>query len=254
MCGVANKDWVEARRYAEIALNAAKCMPANDMWAVATIAEAHLYLGNKDKAIEHYKRLPALTAESWKLTSSGQQAYNAAIALEERDLAEEIDALFSPGGGKIFISYSHKNRDWLELFRKQLAPYLQDTDARLAIWDDTKIDAGEVWLSQIQQELEHCRVAILLVSDDFLNSDFIMKRELPVLIQRASSGRIRLYWFLVTPCAWDATKLRELQSAYPSDSSIEELQPQAAQRRALYEIARKIAKEAHRPRVGMATE
>lgn len=247
------KNWDEARKHATTALEAVTKLQKEDIWSVATTAEAHLYLGDTEAAIALYKTLPSRTKDAWKLTSAGQQAYNLAVVMNDKDLAEEIDAIFSPGGGKIFISYSHRDQDWLERFRKQLAPYLQDASARLAIWDDTKIDAGDIWLGQIQQELEHCRVAILLVSDEFLNSEFIMKKELPVLLARARAASIRLYWFLLSACGWDATPLSDIQSAYPTVQALDELESEAKQKRALYEIARKIAKDAHRTR-GAAAE
>ena len=47
------------------------------------------------------------------------------------------------------------------------------------LWDDTRIETGDVWRTEIQEALDQTRVAILLVSADFMASNFIVGKELP---------------------------------------------------------------------------
>src|SRR4051812_14365600 len=81
----------------------------------------------------------------------------------------------------IFISYSHKDAQWLEKLKQFLRP-LQDKDM-IRVWDDTEIRTGAEWLAEIRKALEAARVAVFLVTQDFLNSPFINSEELPALVQ-----------------------------------------------------------------------
>jgi hypothetical protein len=83
----------------------------------------------------------------------------------------------------VFISYSHKDARWLAKLRPHLQPL--DRDGEVDAWDDTRIKSGLDWLKEIQNALAGARVAILLISADFLASEFIIRIELPRLLSRA---------------------------------------------------------------------
>jgi len=98
----------------------------------------------------------------------------------------------------VFISYSHQDQNFLDELHLQLRPY--ETNNIVSFWDDTKISPGESWFEEIQQAILSTKVAVFLVSADFLNSKFIQHHELPILLQRARTQGVRLLWVAVRPC------------------------------------------------------
>src|SRR4051812_39514917 len=93
---------------------------------------------------------------------------------------------------RVFISYSHYAEDQklLEEFRVHLKPWEKTT--LLDIWSDHEIKPGEDWHRKIQDALESIAVAILLVSPEFLASEYISQYELPYLLRACEKGDVKL--------------------------------------------------------------
>ena len=83
---------------------------------------------------------------------------------------------------KIFISYSHKD----ETFKDELVTMLAALQRRGIVdaWQDRRIEAGDEWNKSIQDAMNDCDLALLLVSADYLASRFIQEEEQPKLLQR----------------------------------------------------------------------
>jgi hypothetical protein len=98
----------------------------------------------------------------------------------------------------VFVSYSHRDSRWLERLQVHLKPFGRRGD--LALWDDTRIDVGDRWRSAIRSAIDRAAASILLISADFLASDFVASDELPPLLQKAEKAGARVIPIVVQPC------------------------------------------------------
>lgn len=98
----------------------------------------------------------------------------------------------------VFISYSHRDRKWLEMLRPHFSSLARDSG--ITTWDDTNIRAGQQWREEIEAALASAKVAILLVSAYFLDSDFITQNEVPSLLASSETDGAVVLQVIVSPC------------------------------------------------------
>ena len=98
----------------------------------------------------------------------------------------------------VFISYSHKDAPFLDRLLVHLKP-LERND-RIDLWVDSRLRAGDKWREEIDHALDKSNVAILLVSADYLASDFIIQNELPPLLRKAEERGARIVPLIIKPC------------------------------------------------------
>lgn len=84
----------------------------------------------------------------------------------------------------VFVSYAHKDDAFFKIFKEGLKAHLNTSEKfNFGIWDDSKIHVGSFWDNEIQENLA-ADLAILCVSANFLNSNYIGQKELGVLINK----------------------------------------------------------------------
>jgi hypothetical protein len=111
----------------------------------------------------------------------------------------------------IFVSYSHLDKIWLDRFRKMTKPL--EKYVELKVWSDTEIASGTKWRDEIDKALSRAIVAVLLVSINFLSSDFILDEELPFILAAARKHKLTVLWIKLTPCRVEVTPLQDIQAA-----------------------------------------
>lgn len=139
---------------------------------------------------------------------------------------------------RIFVSYSHKDAKWVEELTTQLAPWLRDK--RVVLWEDTQIGVGRSWRAEINTAMAQAKVAVLLVTKDFLASSFIAENELPAILALARNNKLKLVWIPIGHSAVQATALWQFQAASDPSRPLETLKrPQRD--KVLTAIAKQIA-------------
>jgi len=118
--------------------------------------------------------------------------------------AKENPANFASTGSSIstkpkaFISYSHANKSYLDRLMVHLKPLSKK--GLIDVWADTKIKTGDDWKNEIDKALNESNIAILLISADFMASDFIVDNELPPLLSQAEVKGTKILPVILTPC------------------------------------------------------
>lgn len=110
----------------------------------------------------------------------------------------------------IFISYSHADKKWLDRVKIHLKPL--ERDHNVIVWSDTKLRSGDKWLTEINRALASAKVAIMLISADFLASDFIHNDELPPLLKAANKEGLIILPIIVSRCSFSFSPLNVYQT------------------------------------------
>ncbi len=151
----------------------------------------------------------------------------------------------------VFISYSHRDKKWCKKLRKYIKPITND--GTIEVWSDQDLEYGDRWRDIIQKKLAQSSIAILLISPDFLNSEFIANSELPTLLHSSHSEGLLIIPLILETCLYDILeynypdskmgphkfKLSEFQSAGSLTKTLDTLE-KPEQNRIFDEIARKI--------------
>jgi hypothetical protein len=140
---------------------------------------------------------------------------------------------------QVFVCYSHKDANWLDRLQVHLKPL--EREGIVDLWSDRRLELGDQWRKEIEGALSRARIALLLVSADFMASDFIQEAELPKLLSAAEQGGCRVIPILVGPSLFMETpSLSRFQHANPGSVTLSEMSPVKSEK-VLAKIARLLA-------------
>ena len=116
------------------------------------------------------------------------------------------------GGVRVFISYAHAD----EPLRKQLRTHLSalEREGLVHAWDDRQILGGENWAAEIDSKLEQADVVLLLVSADFIESDYCVGKEMKRALERNADPQDRAIVIpvILKRCDWETMRFAKLQA------------------------------------------
>lgn len=116
---------------------------------------------------------------------------------------------------RAFISYSHHDAAALDRLHVHLAGLQRE--GKVETWYDREILAGDVLEDEISRELEAADLFLLMVSPDFIASDYCVEREMQRALERHDADEARVVPIIVEPCDWATMpQLRQLK-AVPRD-------------------------------------
>ncbi len=138
---------------------------------------------------------------------------------------------------EVFISYSHKDKRWMERLRTMLKP--AEANRKITVWADTNLRTGVKWHEEIQAALQRAKVGVLLVTMNFLASDYIRQHEFAPILEAAKSGGMTIFWVAVGSCLYEETYLKDYQCANDPQRPLENLSP-ANRDKVLKEVAQKL--------------
>ena len=115
---------------------------------------------------------------------------------------------------RLFFSYSHKD----ETLRNELQTHLTALKRQgiLEMWHDREIGAGKEFVNEISQHLENADIILLLVSPDFIASNYVYDREVKRAMERHEQGETRVIPVILRPCYWKQLSFGKLR-ATPTD-------------------------------------
>src|SRR6266700_2234102 len=109
----------------------------------------------------------------------------------------------------VFISYAHED----EPLRQQLEAHLSllRRQGWIADWHDRQILAGNEWARDIDEHLEMASIILLLISPDFLASDYCYDIEMQRALERHRRGETRVIPIILRPVDWHGAPFGQLQ-------------------------------------------
>jgi hypothetical protein len=115
--------------------------------------------------------------------------------------------------GLVFISYSHEDKSWCDRIKTQLKAFMNASPPLTQIWDDGRIEPGTEWETAIDDAMKQASVGVMLVTPNFLASDFIVQKEVPYLVDAARRNAVRLVWIPVSYSNYGVLPIAAFQAA-----------------------------------------
>jgi TIR domain len=114
-----------------------------------------------------------------------------------------------------FIAYSHADETLKTALLQHLKPLVRLK--LIEVWHDRKIKAGEEWDKLISDNLNDSKIILLLISIDFINSEYCYSIELEKAMELHAAGAAKVIPVILRPCLWNHTSFAKLQ-ALPKDA------------------------------------
>src|SRR6266567_4739155 len=116
---------------------------------------------------------------------------------------------------KIFFCYAHEDEQLLNKLKNHLFPLKRA--GIIDVWHDREISAGTEWEREIDKHLNSAQIILLMVSPDFMDSDYCYSIEMKRAMERHERGEARVIPVILRPVYWQGAPFGKLQ-ALPTDA------------------------------------
>jgi uncharacterized membrane protein len=110
---------------------------------------------------------------------------------------------------EVFCCYAREDQEMLEHLKKHLMPLQRS--GQITVWSDTNLNAGVVWEKELHQHLESADIILLLISPDFMASDYCYSSEMGRAIERHNESSACVIPVLLRSTFWDNAPFATLQ-------------------------------------------
>ena len=110
---------------------------------------------------------------------------------------------------EVFCCYAHEDQLMLEHLKKHLVPLQRQ--GQITIWSDSNLNAGVEWEKELHQHLESADLILLLVSPDFMASDYCYSTEMGRATEHHNEGSARVIPILLRSTLWQNAPFAKLQ-------------------------------------------
>src|SRR5258708_4414882 len=108
----------------------------------------------------------------------------------------------------IFFCYAHEDEALLNKLKAHLKPLQRR--GLIDTWHDREIGAGTAWEQEIKQHLDAAQIVLLLVSPDFMNSEYCYSIEMKHALERHARGEAKVIPVILRPVYWQEEPLGKL--------------------------------------------
>jgi hypothetical protein len=194
---------VQAFRESKSGVNGANCLMAlygeKDSHAVFFLHKQEITRLDVVNFIAHgIRKHEQVTSAESKLVETSDDIIQ--IAVKQSSIAEQNQSSSPTQALRVFVSYSHVDSLCLERLLVHLKPLQRGN--LIDCWSDKNLRTGDKWQKEIEHHLKYAAVAVLLISADFLASEFIVNDELPPLLIKAESSGLRIIPLILKPCGF----------------------------------------------------
>src|SRR6266702_2131337 len=110
---------------------------------------------------------------------------------------------------EIFCCYARKDQTLLNELNAHLMPLQHQ--GLITIWADTNISAGIEWEKEIEKHLDTAHIILLLISPDFMTSEYCYSKEMKRAMERHESGEVRVIPIILRSIHWKDAPFGKLQ-------------------------------------------
>ena len=139
----------------------------------------------------------------------------------------------------VFIAYCFAEKKWFDRVHAAIKPVAAGEG--IVVWDERRLRGGGTWKAELSEILAGRKVVIMIVSDIFLESDFVTRAKLPAMLESEREKGLKICWVLASHCLFELAGLDALDAANSINAALDGLGLEKRDAE-LTEIARQVAR------------